>query len=138
MPSATTAQQLSKSRYNAFSFNNNLPSPFVKLLNAISIWAMGTPTLRSTVESVKSRCKREIGNFIARCVKIAFAIPKLPSAFSKSIGFTLCGMAEDPTSPALIFCLKYSIETYCQKSRHRSIKIVSIRFIPSKIAARLS
>ena len=29
-------QQLSKSRYNAFSINNNLPSPFVKLLNAIS------------------------------------------------------------------------------------------------------
>ena len=39
------------------------------------------------------------------------------STFSKSMGFTLCGIALEPTSPALIFCLKYSIEMYCQKSR---------------------
>jgi hypothetical protein len=39
--------------------------------------------------------------------KIAFAIPRFPSEFSKSIGFTLCGIAEEPISPALIFCLKY-------------------------------
>lgn len=30
----------------------------------------------------------------------ALAKERLPSAFSKSIGFTLCGMADDPTSPA--------------------------------------
>ena len=46
------------------------------------------------------------GNFAERCSKIAFAIPKFPSEFSKSIGFTLCGIADEPISPSLIFCLK--------------------------------
>ena len=71
----------------------------------------GTPTFRKTVLSVKSLCSLDIGNLAERCSKIAFARPKFPSEFSKSIGFTLCGIAEEPTSPALIFCLKYSIET---------------------------
>ena len=48
------------------------------------------------------------------------------------------GIALEPTSPALIFCLKYSIEIYCQKSRFISIITVLIRFIASKIADRLS
>ena len=30
----------------------------------------------------------------------SFASPRLPSAFSKSIGFTLCGIVDEPTSPA--------------------------------------
>ena len=30
----------------------------------------------------------------------AFATPMLPSEFSKSIGLTLCGMVDEPTSPA--------------------------------------
>ncbi len=47
-----------------------------------------------------------MGNFADKCSKIAFAIPKFPSLFSKSIGLTLCGIAEEPTSPFLIFCLK--------------------------------
>jgi hypothetical protein len=34
------------------------------------------------------------------------AIPRLPSAFSKSIGFTLCGMVEEPTSVATARCLR--------------------------------
>ena len=46
--------------------------------------------------------------------------------------------AWDPTSPAFIFCLKYSIEIYCQKSRFISTIIVLIRFIASKTAERLS
>ena len=37
-------------------------------------------------------------------------MPRLPSAFSKSIGFTLCGIVDEPTSPATTFCLKYPIE----------------------------
>ena len=37
---------------------------------------------------------------------IALANPKLPSEFSKSIGFTLWGMVDDPTSPATVRCLK--------------------------------
>ena len=32
---------------------------------------------------------------------------KIPSAFSKSIGFTLCGIAEDPTSPLFGFCVTH-------------------------------
>ena len=31
---------------------------------------------------------------------------KLPSEFSKSIGLTLCGMVDEPTSPAMVRCLK--------------------------------
>ena len=56
---------------------------------AISAWARPTPRLRNTVESVRSRCQREIGSFCARCAMMALAIPRLPSEFSKSIGFTL-------------------------------------------------
>ena len=56
---------------------------------AIKIWANGTPTFLSTVLSVKSLCILEIGNFSAKWYKSAFATPKFPSAFSKSIGFTL-------------------------------------------------
>ena len=37
----------------------------------------------------------------------ALASPRLPSAFSKSIGLTLCGMVDEPTSLATVFCLKY-------------------------------
>ena len=46
------------------------------------------------------------GSFWLRCVSSALARPKLPSAFSKSIGLTLCGMVELPTSPAFTACLK--------------------------------
>ena len=49
---------------------------------------------------------REIGSFSEKCLSTALARPKLPSAFSKSIGLTLCGMVEEPTSPSFSFCLK--------------------------------
>lgn len=45
--------------------------------------------LRITVLSVKSRCKREMGNLADKKLKKALAISKFPSAFSKSIGLTL-------------------------------------------------
>ena len=51
---------------------------------------------------------------------------------------TLCGIADEPTSPALIFCLKYSIEMYCQMSRSRSMMMVFMRLMASNRAARLS
>lgn len=35
------------------------------------------------------------------------ATPRLPSLFSKSIGFTLWGMVEDPISPALVVWSKF-------------------------------
>lgn len=63
-------------------------SPRERDLKATKLCPKGTPKLRRTVESVKSRCKREIGNLVVKCSKIAFANPKLPSAFSKSIGLT--------------------------------------------------
>ena len=49
---------------------------------------MPTPRLRSTVESVRSRCQRLMGSFEDRCSSSALAMPRLPSEFSKSIGFT--------------------------------------------------
>ena len=106
MASATTAQFFSKSSANFDSFSNNLFNPFNVDSNAISVCPIGTPILRKTVLSVKSRCNLDNGNFADKCSKIALAIPKFPSEFSKSIGFTLCGIAEEPISPALIFCLK--------------------------------
>ena len=57
--------------------------------------------LRRTVESVRSRCQRDTGSFSLMWRSSALAMPKLPSEFSKSIGFTLCGMVEEPTSSAL-------------------------------------
>ena len=62
--------------------------------------------LRSTVESVRSRCQRDTGSFSARWRSIAFARPRLPSEFSKSIGLTLCGIVDEPTSPSFTFCRK--------------------------------
>jgi adenylosuccinate lyase len=65
-----------------------------------------TAIFRRAVESVKSRCQRDIGNLFAKCENIAFARPKLPSEFSKSIGLTLWGIVDEPISPAVVFCLK--------------------------------
>ena len=49
---------------------------------------MPTPRFLSTVLSVKSRCHRLMGSLFDRCCITAFAIPRLPSEFSKSIGLT--------------------------------------------------
>ena len=51
-----------------------------------------------------------------------FARPKLPSAFSKSIGLTLCGIVDEPISPFLSFCLKYPKDMYPHISLLKSIK----------------
>src|SRR6185369_8880287 len=48
-------------------------------------------------ESLRSRCKRETGNFSAKCWSSAMAIPQLASEFSKLIGLTLCGIVDEPT-----------------------------------------
>jgi hypothetical protein len=60
---------------------------------------MGTPILKKTV---LSHVAIEIGNLADKCSKNCIQFPN--SEFSKSIGFTLCGI-EEPISPALIFCL---------------------------------
>ena len=62
--------------------------------------------ISKTVESVRSLCNLETGSLEERCSKMALAIPRFPSAFSKSIGFTLCGMAEEPTSSFFYFLFK--------------------------------
>ncbi len=100
--------------------------------------AKGTPTLRRVVESVKSRWSREMGSFIERCVRTASATPRLPSAFSKSMGLTLWGMADEPTSFAFTFWRKYSMEMYIHTSLQRSMSMVFMRRMQSKRAARLS
>ena len=138
MASATTAHVFSRSSLNFSSLRMSLRRPFNVLCIAITLCPTGTPTLRKTVESVRSRCRRLTGNFCAKNCKIAFAIPRLPSLFSKSIGFTLCGIALEPTSPALIFCLKYSIEMYIQKSRSRSMMMVLIRRMASNTLPKWS
>ena len=65
-----------------------------------------SPKLRCTVESVRSRCQRDTGSLVAKCSSMAVARPRLPSAFSKSIGFTLCGIVDEPTSFFAICWLK--------------------------------
>ena len=69
-------------------------------------WAKAVPMLRSTVESDRSRCQRDTGSFSAMWPSRALATPRLPSAFSKSMGLTLCGMVEEPVSPATWRCPK--------------------------------
>ena len=64
------------------------------------------------------------GQLRAQMLQNGIGDAEVASEFSKSMGLTLCGMALEPTSPALICCLKYSIDTYCQKSRSKSIRIV--------------
>ena len=84
------------------SFDN----PFIQESKAIIECATPTPIFLSTVESVRSLCHRDVGNFIARCSSMLFARPKLPSEFSKSIGLILCGIVDDPISPSTSFSLK--------------------------------
>ena len=62
--------------------------PLFNDVNATIEYPIGTPTFRNTVESVKSRCSREIGSFADKCSNTALASPRFPSEFSKSIGFT--------------------------------------------------
>ncbi len=92
--------------FNFASFNTSFSNPFSIDFIAKTVCAIGTPILRSTVESVRSRCNLETGSFADRCSNKAFAMPRFHSAFSKSIGFTLCGIAEEPISPFFVFCLK--------------------------------
>ena len=49
---------------------------------------------------------REIASLRAMKPITAFARPRLPSEFSKSIGLTLCGIVDEPISPLIVRCLK--------------------------------
>ena len=104
--SASTSQLASRSAASRSGLTLSLPSPRCRASKPISMWPNAVPSARSTVESVRSRCQRLIGSLAAKCSNSALAIPKLPSAFSKSIGLTLCGIVLLPTSPAFSACLK--------------------------------
>ena len=75
-----------------------------------------------------------------RCVDVEvmeFDIVKFPSAFSKSIGFTLCGIVDEPTSPATVNCFKYPFEIYNQQSFDRSRRTL-LRFSIIEIIVTIS
>ena len=78
---------------------------------------------------------RETASFLAMKPITAFARPRLPSEFSKSIGFTLCGIVEEPISPFTVRCLKYPIDTYIHTSLSKSRSTEFQRHTASKISA---
>mmetsp|Transcript_6788 Transcript_6788/g.27718 ORF Transcript_6788/g.27718 Transcript_6788/m.27718 type:complete len:203 (-) Transcript_6788:856-1464(-) len=135
MGSASTSQLRSRSSAIATALVSSLERPFSVDWYAMSEYANPAPRLRSTVESVRSRCHRETGSLAERCSNTALAIPTFPSEFSKSMGLTLCGMVDEPTSPATVFCLKYPMEMYDQTSRSRSSTMVLKRLIDAKSSA---
>jgi adenylosuccinate lyase len=45
--------------------------------------------------------------------------------FSKSIGLTLCGMVDEPTSPAMVLCLKASIAKGIGKLETNEAKLLA-------------
>ena len=55
--------------------------------------------LRCVVESVRSRCIREVTRVAPRESSSAHEISRFASAFSNRIGLTLCGMVDEPTVP---------------------------------------
>ena len=62
--------------------------------------------LRCDVESVRSRCQRDSTRVAPSESSRAQESSRLASAFSKRIGFTLCGMVEEPVAPATGICAK--------------------------------
>lgn len=90
--------------------SSSFPSPLLRLASASPKCPNTSPRFLCRVESVRSRCQRLIGSSSARVRAIPRASLRFPSAFSKSIGFTLCGMVELPTSPAITFWPKYPSE----------------------------
>ena len=104
--SARTSHAASRSASIAAVPTPILAMPRLSESQASTAWPKATPRLRSTVLSVRSRWKREIGSFSLMCASSALARPRLPSAFSKSIGLTLCGIVLEPISPATVFCVK--------------------------------
>ncbi len=78
-----------------------------------------TPMLRWVVESVRSRCSREVVKVRCSTSSKPSDSSRLASAFSNRIGLTLWGMVEDPIEPAGAPCVKYPCEMYVHVSVHR-------------------
>ncbi len=62
--------------------------------------------LRCVVESVRSRCRREVTSVCESVPSSPLEISRLASAFSKRIGLILCGIVEDPVAPSTGICEK--------------------------------
>jgi len=107
-------------------------------LIAIKRYANQTQIFLKTVESVRSLCILLIGSFLAKCQNTAIAIQAFHSEFSKSIGLTLWGIAEDHISHFFNFCLKNPKDIYVHISLLKSIKIVDTLDHASKISDKKS
>jgi hypothetical protein len=71
---------------------------------------------------------------------MALAKPRLPSAFSKSMGFTLCGIADDPISPAwhlYMRCAWKQIAPECAARHLRLLLEKTKRDVTPNIAAQV-
>jgi hypothetical protein len=80
------------------------------LSSASSEWPNATPMFRCALESVRSRCSRDVTRVAASDSSRALESSRFASAFSNRIGFTLCGMVDDPVAPACGICAKYPME----------------------------
>src|SRR5579875_741297 len=98
-------------------------------------WATATPTFRNAEESERSRCMREIGSLEDKCRSNAVETPALASAFSKSIGLTLWGIVEEPTSPSTGRWASRERLVYSHMSRQKSMSTVLKRATASKASA---
>ena len=115
--------------------SSSLRMPVSQELYAIRQYPSPTPKFRKTVESVRSRCHLETGSLAARCSRMVLPRPMFPSEFSKSIGFTLWGIVLEPTSPLIVFCLKYPKDMYPHMSRLKSRRMVLKRLMAWKSSA---
>ena len=109
MASATTAQFYSRSWYIFSLFSTNLFKPFSMDLNERMVCANGTPILRNTVESVRSRCSLEIGNLAAKCSNNALAIPNYLLYFQNLLGLLCVAWQKNPLANCILnpFCKYY-------------------------------
>jgi hypothetical protein len=106
MGSASTSHEASRSAASAASFTESVPRPRRTLSIASSEWPKATPMLRCEVESVRSRCRREVTSVEPSVSKSAAEISRFASAFSNRMGLILCGIADDPMDPGVVACAK--------------------------------
>ncbi len=76
------------------------------LSSASSECPSATPTLRCVVESVRSRCSRDVTSVDASESSSASDSSRFASAFSNRMGLILWGIVDDPVAPAWGICRK--------------------------------
>ncbi|MNI83519.1 hypothetical protein D3C73_1403330 [compost metagenome] len=108
--SARTSQFTSRSASSTSRDREIAFSPRRRLSRASSEWPNATPMLRCVVESVRSRCMREVTSVCDSEFSRLPAISRFASAFSKRIGLILCGIVDEPVAPATGICAKYPSE----------------------------